>query len=82
MNLFFVAGEGLRWPASPSVWKLQERPARSFGWNAGQTGSLVRVDADDPMAGLLCAGVVRVFKEQGIMPQRGGQPLHPIHYGL
>jgi hypothetical protein len=30
------------------------------------------------MAGLLYAGITRVFKEQGIMPQRGGQPLHPI----
>jgi hypothetical protein len=30
------------------------------------------------MIGPLCAVRVRVFKEQGIMPQRGGQPLHPI----
>jgi hypothetical protein len=30
------------------------------------------------MAGLLYAGSTRGFKEQGIMPQRGGQPLHPI----
>jgi hypothetical protein len=26
--------------------------------------------------------ITRVFKEQGIMPHRGGQPLHPIHYVL
>jgi hypothetical protein len=30
------------------------------------------------MAGLPLRGVTRVFKEQDIMPQRGGQPLHPI----
>jgi hypothetical protein len=30
------------------------------------------------MAGLLCAGKTRMFKEQGIMPQSSGRPLHPI----
>jgi hypothetical protein len=24
--------------------------------------------------------MTRVFKEQGIMPQHGGQPLHPIQF--
>jgi hypothetical protein len=30
------------------------------------------------MTGHLCAGMTRVFKWQGIVPQSRGQPLHPI----